>query len=97
MSCSTSTAPPPPRRDTGAARAMNVRPGSRGERQLACADLLAAQRRVSCAAMSGWRMTSRYGRPVADGVDAQHLLRGAVDQLQPSLPIDHEHAFDHAA
>ena len=30
-------------------------------------------------------------------LDAQHLLRGAIDQLQASLPIDDEHALDHAA
>ena len=47
-------------RDTGAARATNVRPGSRDQRQLAAVDAARrAARSASCAAMSGWRITSR--------------------------------------
>ena len=53
-------------------------------------------RRVSCAAMSGCRITSRYGPAGGGRIDAQHVLRGAIHELQPPLPIDDEHAFDHA-
>ena len=82
--------------ETGAARATNVRPGSRASASSWLSTSSPRSAAVSCAAMSGCRITSRYGRPAADGVDAQHLLRGAIDQLQPSLPIDDEHALDHA-
>ena len=80
MSCSTSTAPPPPDDATAAARATNVRPASRdsGSSRLAT---FAPQRRADerrDVRVADHLDIRTSGRPA---VDAQHLLRRAVDQL----------------
>ena len=66
------------------------------QRHLLAADLVAAQRARQLRRDVG--MPNHFEIRPAGGrrVHAQHVLRGAIHQLQPSLPIDDEHALDHA-
>ena len=97
MSCRTSTAPPPPPRATGAARATNVRPGSRVSAELAAVGVLAAQRGRQLRRDVGMPDHFDVGPSDRRGVHAQHLLRRAVRQLDAvRWRSTHEHAFDHA-
>ena len=98
MSCSTSTAPcVAARAVAGAARAMIVRDRVARRREL--------RRDPACCPLK--RRADEVGdRRMADGLDVvpaeravvepQHLPRGLVGQLQPSLRIDDDDAFDHA-
>ena len=98
MSCSTRTAPCAAPPAAGAARAMIVRDGSRGGDSCSASGRAAERApRPTSSAIAG--MPDRLDVGPADRrrvVELQHLPRRVVGQLQPSLRIDDDDAFDHA-
>ena len=96
MSCSTSTAPPSLPEATAAARATKVRDASRESVSSRLAMGSRAQRRAEQRRDVGMADHLHVGPSGGLLGDAQHVLRGAVDELHLALAIDDQHALDHA-
>ena len=75
---------------------MNVRPGSRVSASSCLPASSPPSARVELRRDVGMADDFEIAAARRRRVDAQHLLRGAIHQLQPSLSIDDQHAFDHA-